>query len=54
MLARHAIGQKPCPLRTKSRERVLKDAAAAEAIERMGNNPLNDDLADLFRAAENE
>jgi hypothetical protein len=48
MLARHAIGEKPCPLRTKSRERLLKDAAAAEVIQRCGDPELDDRLDDLF------
>jgi hypothetical protein len=50
MLARHAIGDRPCPLRTPSRETELKRKAAADAIERHGDNPLNDSLADLFRS----
>jgi hypothetical protein len=48
MLARHAIGDRPCPLRTPSRETELKRKAAADAIARLGDNPLNDSLADLF------
>jgi hypothetical protein len=48
MLARHAIGDRPCKLRRPSRELELKRKAAAEAIQRNGDNKLNDNLSDLF------
>ena len=54
MLARHAIGDRPCKLQKKSRARKLKDAAAAEVIERCGNPELDDRLDNLFTQSEDE
>jgi hypothetical protein len=50
-LARHAIGEKPCPLPKLNSKAAMKRSAAAEILQRYGSDGSepNDSLDDLFR-----
>jgi hypothetical protein len=49
---RNIIGRRPCPVSRPSRETEAKRAAAAEIIERCGDDPLNDRLDNLFETSD--